>query len=139
MNDALEAVGATPAPAATPTKKVVAKKSTPIKKPAAKAAPAVSKTGRTTGNSGKSPAERRWAIVSAMKSLGATNALSAKTADEIAKKSGLTRFDVYGHLYHTRQLQVEGYAKQVSHEEVRGLSYHLTAKGAKAVKETFVG
>lgn len=79
--------------------------------------------------------DRRWAVVRAMKALRATNGSDARTSDQIAAKSGLTRFDVVGMLYHAHLLQVGGYAKQVKHEGDQSLSYYLTAKGQKMTKE----
>lgn len=112
----------TPTKAAKPKPKAIAK---PVK--AVAKAPKV----RAIGDTDAPVAERRQIVVRAMIKMGATGATSARTADEISAKSGLTRFDVYGLLYHTNELQKSGYAKQAQLEGVRGLSYYLTAKGAK--------
>jgi hypothetical protein len=74
-----------------------------------------------------------------MRKLGARDPDTARTADELAAKSGLTRFDVYGQLYHTHRLATGGYVKQVQVEGVKGLSYYLTAKGLKAPDEEVRG
>lgn len=89
------------------------------------------KKTRDIGGTKLTVEQRRVAVVKAMTAMGATSATGAKTADQISAKSKLTRFDVYGILYHANKLQSEGYVKQVQIEDVRGLSYYLTAKGAK--------
>lgn len=112
------------------------------KKPAVakvKAAAKVEKPGRTTGATGKSAGERRLLIVKVLRKMGAVSPGSARTAEDVAAKCGLTRFDVYGQLYHTHKLQAEGFARQVETEGVRGLTYYLTAKGVKATDEQITG
>ena len=95
---------------------------------------------RTVGEKAKGKApERRLAVVVALRKLGALSEKMARTADDVAAKSGLTRFDVYGQFYHTHRLQTEGYVKQCEVDGVRGLSYYLTAKGAKATDEQIKG
>lgn len=89
-------------------------------------------TGGRVTTTNLTPAERRTMLLKAMKKLGATSAGAARTADEIAKKSGLTRFDVYGLCYHSHPLVTDKLVKIAKIEGVHGLSYYLTASGLKA-------
>lgn len=114
------------------TKKAVAK---PAPKAKAKSKAGEGESRRTVNGTDKSVGERRLAVVIALRKMGATGEKAARTADELAAKTGLSRFDVYGQLYHTHKLQKEGFAKQCEVEGVRGLSYYLTAKGFKATDD----
>ena len=100
-------------------------------KKVAKKSVTTEKAVRTT-TPGLDLAKRTASLLTAMKKLGAVSAGTARTADEIAGKSGLTRFDVYGLCYHAHPLVVDGLVKIAKMEGVRGLSYYLTAKGVKA-------
>lgn len=122
---------ATPKKAAANKPKAAAAKPTPKKADTATVAP----KGRSVGETDKTPAQRRMAVIKAMRGLGAVSATTSVTADRLATKCGMTRFDVYGQLYHTNHLQRDGFVKQVQMEGVRGLSYHLTAKGQKTDPE----
>lgn len=114
------------------TKKAATK---PAPKAEAKSKAAEGESRRTVNGTDKSVGERRLAVVIALRKMGATSEKAARTADELAAKTGLSRFDVYGQLYHTHKLQKEGFARQCEVEGVRGLSYYLTAKGAKATDD----
>ncbi len=105
----------------------------------------VSKSGVVIGKAETSPrrlcdkgrpvVERRRMVVKALRKMRATSAGTAKTATEIAAKCGLSRFDVYGQLYHTHKLQTDGFVKQIKDEGARELGYYLTAKGEKATDD----
>lgn len=117
-----------------PAPKKVDKKSTnkTVKKPAKSTTTSDEpRSTRSVGDVTLSVDQRREKVVKTMIKIGANNATSAKTADQIAAKTGFTRFDIYGLLYHTNFLAQEGYVKQVKIEGVKGLSYYLTAKGSK--------
>lgn len=105
---------------------------------------ATAKAGRKVGNSGKSPAERRLVVVKAMRRMKATSTTNAVTAERLAKATGLTKFDVYGQLYHTHPLQTGEFVRQHREEAANGglgrtLYYYLTAKGVKATDEEIIG
>jgi len=89
---------------------------------------------RSLGDNGK-PAERRLKVVKTMRKMGAVSATTAVTAADLVAKTGLTPYDVYCLLYKHYPLQKSGLVKQVQLEGVRGLSYHLTAKGQKSDPE----
>lgn len=108
-----------------------AKSKTPKKKVAPPVTPTADKGPRSLGDGSKTPAERRLIVVKAMRKLGAVGATSSVTAAILVEKTGLTPYDVYCLLYKHYPLQVGGFVKQVQVEGVRGLSYHLTAKGQK--------
>jgi hypothetical protein len=138
------AAAAVTAPAVKPkTKKAAAKVASKVKKtadPKAKAAkkglPKVAKKAtekvNRTATKGTTPAERTVSLLRAMRQLGATSVGTARPSADLAKKAGLTKFDVYGLCYHTHSLVVDGLVKIVKMEGTRGLSYYLTAKGVKA-------
>jgi len=118
-----------------PTPKTTSPKQSSPKPKTSKKTPAVTAKVRSVGDTDMSPTQRRLAVIKAMRKIGAVSATTAATADLLAEKSGLTRFDVYGQLYHANPLQKNGFVKQVQVEGVRGLSYHLTAKGQKSDPE----
>lgn len=121
----------------------------PKRKPAAKTgdkSPTEMKTPVKTKNGDKvsrarvvesdlTPVQRRLVVVKAMRKIGATTAATSITATALAAKCGMSRFEVYGALYHTHPLQVQGFVKQVKLEDNRENSYHLTAKGIKSDPE----
>jgi hypothetical protein len=130
------------------TKKTSAKKTASKSKASPKKAPAKKKTYKDKGMTAKEMhaeraskpivwSERRIAVVKAMKQLGAKNASTAVSAEDILKASKLKNVDVKTikvHLdtYRGAELLAQGYAKSVRHEGQRALSYFLTAKGVKA-------
>jgi hypothetical protein len=79
--------------------------------------------------------QKRVAVLKALKQMGATGATTAKSKLQVAAKSGLSGFDVYGICYHKNQLAVEGLIKQAEHQDVRGLCYYVTAKGLKSLEK----
>lgn len=117
------------------TETSLAKPKTPPKsKPTATKTPKAAQTKpnvRSVGETDMSPAQRRLTVIKMMRKVGAISATTSITAEQLASKTGLTKFDVYGQLYHANPLQRNGFIKQVQVESVRGLAYHLTAKGQK--------
>lgn len=93
------------------------------------------KAAREVGVTDKSVGERRLMVIKVLRRGKATSAMTAMTATAVAAKSGLTRFDAYGQLYHTHFLQQAGFVKQVKLEGSRELSFFLTAKGDKATDD----
>lgn len=84
---------------------------------------------------------RRIAVVKAMRTLGAADPSSARTAPEIAKKAGTAdgiklgdRVDLVKiilDIYRTSELLHNGFAASIRHEGERELRYYLTARGKK--------
>lgn len=72
--------------------------------------------------------DKKVAIIKALKSLKAFGASSAVSAQDIAKQAKVTNRDVRHYCYHAKVSGLTGVAKT---EDVRGYSFHLTAKGAK--------
>jgi hypothetical protein len=125
------------------------------KKPAAKKASKASKKKSTAPKSKPMPdgksvhatepkREPKWnprriALVKAMRTLGAVDAESARSPEDIAKKMGTVdgikmaeRVDlvkVILDVYRTSELIHNGFAKSCKVEGVRGNCYYLTAKG----------
>lgn len=140
MNDALEAVGATPAPAAAPTKKVVAKKPAPAsaKKPVAKIVPATKKAvSEKKAIPDQRTKEIKWtpaktALLATLKKLGATSSMAAKTPAQIAKASNgkLEENQVNHQVKAAFDLSMQDIIKRADLEE-QGRSYYLSAKGLK--------
>lgn len=141
-----------PKPAAKP--KVEAKAKTSAKKPA-KVTPAkkavangvhkttgtkVAKAARAGRGMADVPAaERRLALVRALRKAGAVSPGSARAIPDLAAKLGYTNYDVYCLAYHKYHLATAGIVKVCEVEGRRGLSVYLTAKGQKATDEQVAG
>lgn len=74
-------------------------------------------------------ADRRKALVKALRAAKATGALAAKPIDELATKLGYGEYDVYCLVYHKFKLHVDGIVKTVKLEGAKRLSAYLTKKG----------
>lgn len=74
---------------------------------------------------------RRRELVKLLKKLGATSGTSARPLTELAIKLGYTPYAVYCLVYRKHKLAIDGLIKTVDVEDVKGLSAHLTTKGAK--------
>lgn len=131
----VEQANAKMAAKADKAKPAAAKAEKPAKTEKAPAEEKAAPKGRKIGAVEKPVAERRQMLVKLMVKMGAVSPATAKTKGELAAKCGLTEFDVYGLLYHTHLLQTGGFVKQVKIDGVKGLCYHLTAKGLKATAE----
>lgn len=124
----------TAAPAPETTAKVE-KKAPRVRKATAKEekkAPAPAPVAKKAKGEKKSIwSPKRIAVMKALRSLKATAAHSGKSADEVAKKSGLTVADVKHYLYKNQKIAKAGYIKTALLEGARDFVYYLTASGAK--------
>jgi len=77
-------------------------------------------------------AERRQAFLKLLRKMGADKATSAVPISKIAAKLGYNNYDVYCLGYHKFALGAGGYVKSAKLEDVKELSFYLTAKGVKS-------
>lgn len=139
MSTETETTAATPVKRPTPKKAPAKKASTQVstKKAATKKAPKKAAKKTTTSDA---PAEygqdrshdlpwhdKKVAVFKALKSLKAVGATNPKSAATIAEKAGLTARDVRHYCYHAKAAGLTGVATS---EEIRGLGFYLTTKGA---------
>jgi hypothetical protein len=106
------------------------KKAPVAKKAKTAGAPVLRET--TPGLTGE---QKRTMVLRALKQMGATGSMEAKSKAQIAVKAQLTEFDVYCACYHKNPLQATGLVKAAEHEDVRGLCYYVTAKGLKSLEK----
>lgn len=90
------------------------------------------KTKSRASAKGVSAHDRRVALMTLLRKLGATGAGSARSIPELASKLGYTDYDVYCLVYHKYPLAGGGFVKTVEVEGERSLHVHLTAKGKGA-------
>ena len=118
----------------TPAGKLVAKATNGRAKAKKPVKPAAKKSAAAKDRSAADvPArDRRVALVKLLRKMQATSATAAKPVKALAERLGYNDYDVYCLAYHKYPLAAAGLVKTVQVEGVRGLSVHLTAKGAKA-------
>lgn len=72
--------------------------------------------------------EKKVAVFTAMKKLGAVSVTSSQSATTIAERANVTARDVRHYCYHAKAAGLVDVAKV---EDIRGYGFYLTAKGAK--------